>query len=515
MNINDLISVLHIEETKNDKNIEIGGLAYHSAKVKENDLFVCIKGYQTDGHQYLGSAISKGCSAAIVEDFMDFDIPQYKVKNSRTALATLADKYFDHPSSKMNVVGITATNGKTTTSFMLNEILEINKLKTGLIGTVVVKIDDEQEASVLTTPESLDLHDYFNQMVKKDVSHVTMEVSSSAIELDRIGSTDFDIAALNNISREHIDSHGSFENYYNFKASLIKNLKPEAYAVLNLDDDYSKRLMNETQANVFTYGVQSRDGHLGVRNLDLTTGRAKFTVDILKPLPNNYTETSFDIELSIPGYHCVYNSLSAISMALVLGIPVSVIQEGIRSFKGIERRFEFIFEEDFKIFDDHFANAGNINVTLETLDFMTYNHLKLVYAIRGSRGVTVNRENAETIVKWAKKLGLTEIIATCSKSHVTWKDVVTDEELNVFKKVMKEANIAVDLYDELPDAIRKGITSVQKDDVLLLAGCQGMDFGCNIAINILEELRPELDREKLRSPLKYRVCGLLEGENNE
>ncbi len=351
-------------------------------------------------------------------------------------------------------------------------------------------------------------------MVEKNVTHATMEVSSSALELNRTGAVDFDITALNNISREHIDSHGSFENYYNFKAGLIRNIKNDGTVVLNLDDSYSSRLQSETKAKVITYGVENKSGHLTVSNLDLSTGRAKYTLNISKELPTStkYTETSFDIELSIPGYHCVYNSLSAIAIALACGIPTDVIQKGIKAFKGIERRFEFIFEDDFKIFDDHFANAGNIDVTLETLDFMKYNNLNLVYAIRGNRGVTVNKENAETIVKWASKIGLTEITATTPKSHVTWKDEVSKEELDVFYQIMNEANIKVHFYEELPEAIEYALDHVKTDDVILLAGCQGMDYGCNIALNKIEKLRPELDREKLRAPLKYRVAGLLEDE---
>jgi UDP-N-acetylmuramoyl-L-alanyl-D-glutamate--2,6-diaminopimelate ligase len=142
---------------------------------------------------------------------------------------------------------------------------------------------------------------------------------------------------------------------------------------------------------------------------------------------------------------------------------------------------------------------------------MTYNDLKLVYAIRGSRGVTVNSENAYAIVKWMKKLGVSHIIATESKSHVIWKDEVSKDELDVFMAIMKENDIEVSLYEELEPAIKEALESVQTDDVVLLAGCQGMDFGCNIALNILEKMRPELDREKLRLPLKTRVAGLLEG----
>lgn len=509
MKLRALLQAIKIIDSRNDTDLDIDNIQYHSGKVTKGSLFVCIKGYQTDGHQYLSSAIESGATAAIVEDFMDVNIPQYRVNNSRLALALLADTYYGHPSSKLKMIGITATNGKTTTSFMMDSILEAQKLKTGLIGTVVVKIDDEKEAAVLTTPESLDLHHYFKKMLDKNVTHTTMEVSSSALELKRVGGVDFDIVALNNISREHIDNHGSFEAYYNFKASLIREAKREAIAILNLDDPYSKKLSDETKAKVLTYGVHDTSGDVWITNLDLSTGRARFTVH------TKLDYKPFDIELSIPGYHCVYNSLVAITTALSMGISSEIIQLGIKNFSGIERRFEFIFEDNFKIIDDHFANAGNINVTLETLDFMTFNQLHFVYAIRGSRGVTVNKENAETIVKWAKKLNVKEIIATKSIGHVIWKDEVTDEEEAVFLEIMKAAGIKVHLFDQLEDAIALSLKEVGDDDVILLAGCQGMDYGCNIALNQLEKLRPDIPRDSLRQPLKYRVAGLLEGESNE
>lgn len=506
MNLETLLSAIEIIDSKYTSDTTIDNIQYHSAKVTKNSLFVCVKGYQTDGHKYLKSAIENGASAAIVEDYQDVDFPQYRVKDSRLALALLADNYFQGPSKEMKMIGITATNGKTTTSFMLDSILEANHLKTGLIGTVLVKMDDVREAAVLTTPESLDLHHYFKKMLDKNVSHVTMEVSSSALELKRVAGVDFDIVALNNISREHIDNHGSFEAYYDFKSSLIRNAKKDAIAILNLDDQMSISLKDQTQAKVITYGVNDPSGNVWISDLDLTSGRAKFTVH------STLGYHDFKVELSIPGYHCVYNSLVAIASAMVLEVPTPVIQKGLKDFMGIERRFEFIFEDNFKIIDDHFANAGNINVTLETLDFMTYDHLHLVYAIRGSRGVTVNKENAQTIVKWAQKLNLTEIIASKSIGHVIWKDEVTDDELNIFMETMKDANIRVHLYDDLPSAISHGLKNAKTDDVLLLAGCQGMDYGCNIAINQLEELRPDISRETLRKPLKYRVCGLLEDE---
>ncbi|RWZ58727.1 UDP-N-acetylmuramoyl-L-alanyl-D-glutamate--2,6-diaminopimelate ligase [Halobacillus fulvus] len=510
----ELLKSIDVLESWNGQDKDITGLAYNSRSVEPGNIFVCIKGFKTDGHTYIPEAVSNGASAIVVEDYQEGweDIPQYRVANSRASLAALSDHFYGHPSRGMKTIGITATNGKTSTSFMTNAILEEHGWKTGLIGTVVVKYGDYSEPTKLTTPESLDLHRYFAQMKNQDVSHVTMEVSSSALDLKRVGSVDFDIVSLNNISREHIDLHGSFEEYFNSKASLIREADEDQWAVLNLDDEYSASLIDETKANILTFSVETGDGDLICKNLDLSTGRAKFTVEIRKPFTvgeTTYEPGEFDIELSTPGYHSVYNSMVAIAIGLLNEIPYATIQKGLKSFGGVERRFEMVFEEDFKILDDHFANYGNINVTLSTLQQMKYRDLKLVYAIRGSRGPTVNRENAEAIAEWAPRLGLTDLIATVSKSHVTEKDVVTDEEVRVFREVMDEAGINVHFYEELDDAIDYALSDVDQDDVVLLAGCQGMDPGAKIALEQLNKARPEMDEEKLFKPLKNRVAGIL------
>lgn len=509
----ELLKSLDILESLNEKDIDIKGIAYHSKKVNPGDIFVCIKGYKTDGHRYILGAIANGASAIIVEDYQEgWDIPQFRVKNSRKALATLSDIFYKQPSKGMKVVGVTATNGKTTTSFMTNTILEKHGLKTGLVGTVVVKIGTSSEPAKLTTPESLDLHHYLARMKDEKVTHVCMEVSSSALELNRVGNVDFDIVSLHNISREHIDLHGSFEEYFESKASLIKNAGPDKWAILNLDCPYSKSLVDKTKAQVLTFSIESNEGHICCQDLDLSTGRARFTVKIQKEFKVGeieYKPCDFKIELSVPGYHSVYNSMVAITVGLLCGVPIKTIQDSLKTFRGVERRFEFIHENDFKIIDDHFANSGNINVTLGTLDFMDYKKLRLVYAIRGERGPTVNRENAETIVKWASKLGIKEIIASLSRSHVTEKDRVTDEELSVFLEVVTDAGIKVHLYEELPEAISHALTNVEPGDVILLSGCQGMDYGAQIALEQLHKLRPDLDKDKLFEPLKNRVAGIV------
>lgn len=509
----DLLKHIDIIESFHENNIDINGIAYHSGKVKEGFLFVAIKGYKTDGHKFIPMAIKNGAVAVVVEDIQpDINLPQFRVKDSRKALATLSDAYYKHPTKDIKVIGITATNGKTSSSFMTNTILEKAGLKTGIIGTIMTKFGNYIEPSILTTPESLDLQRYFSQMRNQKVSHAVMEVSSSALELNRVGNVDFDIITLNNIGREHIDLHGSFEQYVNAKSSLIRNAKETAWAVLNLDCPYSKALINETKAQVLTYGVKNKDGDISIKDLDLSTGRAKFKVVINKPIKVEnleYKPQEFNVDLSVPGYHSVYNSLVAISIGILCGIEIPTIQRSINDFKGVERRFQIIYDKGFKIIDDHFANPGNINVTLETLSMMDYNKLHLVYAIRGSRGVTTNRENADTIAKWAKKLKLKEIIATLSKSNVTEKDKVTTEELETFMEVMDENKIKVHLYDELKDAISYGLSKTAKDDIVLLAGCQGMDYGAKIALEELSRLRPDIDRRELFEALENRIAGIM------
>ena len=509
--LNELTGSIEVLEATGREDLPVSGLAYHSERVKPGYLFVCINGYKTDGHRYLRQAAARGAIAAIVEQVQpDLEITQYRVADSRRALAALADRFYDHPSRKLNVTAVTATNGKTTTTFMIDAILEEHGFRTGLIGTVIVKAGSTVRPAELTTPESLDLHYFFHQMVGQGISHVTMEASSAGLELHRVGNVDFNTVVINNISREHIDLHGSFEAYLNAKARLVREAKEQQWAVFNLDCPITASLTGQTAAQTLTYGLKNHGADCIVRDLDLSTGRARFTVELRKPglaerlrvKPNPFT-----VELGVLGLHSVYNAMAAVLVGLLNGVPVETIQKALRRFRGVERRFELIFDDEFKVIDDHFANEGNINVTLETLKLMDYRHLHIVYAIRGSRGVTVNRENARTMAYWLPLLGVKEVIATTSNSHVTEKDLVTVEEKAVFKAVMDEAGLKYTIYDELPAAIARALERTRPGDVLLLAGCQGMDHGARICLEQIYRQMPHLEREKVFRALQNRVAG--------
>lgn len=510
--LKELLQMTEISERRGEDagEKEIRGLACHSTKVKEGDLFFCIRGYKTDGHRYLRDAQQRGAAAAIVQDFDEtLDIPQYKTADSRKALALLASAFYDFPAEKMRMIGVTATNGKTTTTYMINEILEKDRRRTGLIGTVMIKADDEVIASELTTPESLDLQSYLSHMREKEVETVTMEVSSSALELSRVCGIDFDIAVFNNLSREHIDLHGSYERYREVKSSLITGLKENSYAVLNADAPEILALREKTKAQVITYSVETDQGDLRCENLDLSTGRAVFDVCVMRDcFPGSGLQKGdrLSLSLKVPGYHSVYNAMSAIAAALLCGISKEVIRQALSEFCGVERRFELIYEGEFKVFDDHFANSGNINVTLGTIEKMDYEKLVLLYAIRGNRGVIVNQENAEAIAAWAKRLGLERVIATRSRLHTGEKDYVRSEEEQVLSKVLAEHQLELEIFDEIAEACRRALTDLEKGDVLLLAGCQGMDYGAEVFLEELCRKYPQQESQELWRPVERRIA---------
>lgn len=509
MRLNKLLEGIEILETKNAQDMDVKCVEYHSKRVQRGYLYVAIKGYKTDGHLYISEAVDKGAVAAVVEEFSDIPIPQIKVANTRVALSRLGANLYGHPSKSIRTIGVTATNGKTTTTFILDRIFELAGFKSGVIGSVLNKTGGRIETAELTTPESLDLQGLFSEMVGNEITRTSMEVSSSALELSRTKDIDFDIVSFANFSREHIDQHGSFERYWEVKSSLIRNAKDSAIAVLNVDDERIASLREQTNAKVVTYSISGDNGDILCRNVRLIKGRGNFQVVIKNDIDLGEVtikKGDFNVSLGIPGYHSVENAMAATVIALADGIPVKIIIEALSSFKGVERRFEFVYEDDFIIVDDHFANVKNINSTLGTLADMEKNKLHIVYAIRGNRGITVNRENAEALVYWKDKLGINDIVATRSIGAVGWKDEVSPEEEKVLKEVIEQTDLELKVFDTLREAIGDVLKRVEKDDIVLLAGCQGMDRGARVAFDIITEIHPEIDRKRLYSPLVRRVA---------
>ena len=519
MNLTDLLKSVEIDSSLHNQlemeldTIDIKKVTYHSKEVEADTLFVCIKGHQTDGHKYAKHAVNQGATVIIVQEFIeDVDILQLKVADSREALAVLSSNFFHHPSKSMSVFGVTATNGKTTITYMTEEIFKTYQLKTGLIGTILVKIDNEIEMSRLTTPESYDLQQYFAKMSDHEITHVSLEVSSSALELKRVYNTDFDVVAFMNISPEHIRLHDSFEAYFNAKASLIRNASKKSTAILNIDEPLLIPLAEETEAQVVTFGIENTSGTITASDIQFTSGIPSFTVNIQKPFNTlsgkRIEATSFPLEMSVPGYHSIYNALTALVTGLVNDIPVEDVQQGIKNFRGVERRFQILYDNEFKVIDDLLLNQNNIDSCMETIHHLDYNKLHLVHAIRGSNGPAHSTEIAESLTKWFHKMKVAEVILTTAPSHTAKKDAVTEEELAAFLKVMNQNNIEVTLFEELEDALHFGVEQLNVEDILLISGAHSMDQGARKTLEYLKELHPEVDHKMIDHVLENKLIGM-------
>lgn len=487
---------------------EIAGVSCDSREISSGWIFVANRGKILNGEDYAAEAVKKGAIAVVVgndsEILAESDVCVIRVPSTRNSLSVMAANFMEKPAEHLAMIGITGSNGKTSTAFMVDEILSAAGVSAGLLGTVFARTGKRVVPSILTTPDSSKLQSYLSDMVESGFLACTMEVSSIAINMRRVYGVHYDVFAFINISREHIDDHGDFETYYDLKASVVRTLSPDSKCVLFADQPLVKRLAAETRAEVFTFSPTSADADCHLEYLDLSTGIASFDMNLAGEV--------IPVRLQVAGYHNVINALAAASVAYVLGrsgkngirITAEQIAQGLGNYRGVERRFECIYNRAFKIFDDHFANPGNIDVTMETMHKMNFRSLHLCYAVRGSRGVTVNRENVEAMLPHLRKLRLKSLVATASVEDVTSKDEVTPEEKAVFLECMERAGISVTWFDFLKEAVQYAVDQASDGDVLLLAGCQGMDSGGHVA---LQHLYGKSGDETVLDPVRTRVCG--------
>lgn len=390
---------------------------------------------------------------------------------------------------------------------MLQSILEEAGEASGLIGTVAYRTGQSEVESKLTTPDSPDLQRYLREMVESGYKSAIMEVSSIGQTQYRAHATEFALAIFLNLGREHLDFHGNIENYYEAKKPLIVNLPETSTAVLNVDDPYSIALESATKAKVIRFGL-GEGADVRAVEIDLSSGFAEANLQLSERIRQELalSEQNLHFRLRVPGFHSLMNALAAAAAGLALGYTVSTCLRGLERYAGVERRFQEIYHEDFRIFDDHFANAGNIKMSLETLAKMDYKRLHLIYAIRGKRGVTVNRENIEAFLPFIPKLRLANFVATLSRDTAGHYDEVLPEEELVFKEAMDKGGCEYELTERLEEAIEKGLAYCEPGDLLLLAGCQGMDAGGRIALTALSEKYPDR-KDEILAPIKDRVCG--------
>ncbi len=488
--IKDLLKTLEpdIEEISDlETKVSITGITNDSRKVSKGDIFVAYKGINDDGHKYIQEAIEKGAGAIIAEKSINNSrIPYVKVKDGRNALAKVSAVLNGHPSNKMKVTGITGTNGKTTTTFILDHILKCDGKKTGLLGTVYNKISDKcimnSSMTTLTAPE---LHRTLKDMYESKVNYVNMEVSSHSLKEKRVDGVDFNIAGITNFSFDHLDYHPSRHDYFLSKSRLFKLLEPEDFAIFNADDPILLDFCNRTKAKIITYSLDYEHPMIKVSNLVLKGNTSEFSLKVNEDIttlndkiiyPGNYS-----FSLPLPGKHNVYNAVLATISACILGVNLHDISEYLTTFKGLFRRFEPVYTESYNIIDDFAHNPASIKAALETVGTLTYNSLILVFGIRGGRGTKINERNAQTLSMYLNKLAFKKLIVTCcedvDENTDTYKaSKVNDSEARAFfKSLTVSAPGKISSCQNLEPALKEALDLAKKNDIILILGGHGMD----------------------------------------
>ena len=360
MKLDELIEHLDYKDLINFKNVEISGISYNSKTTKKGDIFVCLTGEYTDGHQYAKDAISNGAAALFVEHAVDADrsIPQVVVSNTRHKIADISDRFYSSPSRGLNLIGITGTNGKTSVTHLIQKILEQNGQKCALIGTLGYKLSSNSEYrdAKHTTPQAPELQATL-RMIKdvEKIDNVVMEVSSHALEQNRVGGCCFDGAVLTNLTQDHLDYHITMDNYFEAKALLFKGLNENSYAVINADDTYADRFISAVPEGVktYTYGVK-KSADIVARDVKFSLNGAEFRL---------VTKTEeYPVNLHMNGMFSVYNVLAAITTALAMGIDIKVALKALENVKGVAGRFEVVAKKPLVIVDYAHTPDGLENV---------------------------------------------------------------------------------------------------------------------------------------------------------
>ncbi len=382
MQLKELLAGLSHFKIVGDPDIEITGLAYDSRNVGAGDLFVCIKGFLANGHDYIRQSLVRGAAAVVVEEgyVPSQQVPSMVVvPNTRLALAHLSVTFYGHPSSQLKLIGITGTNGKTTTSYLATSILRAAGYKVGLVGTINYAIGQKMLPASRTTPESLDLQRLLREMVDAGMEYAVVEVSSHSLELERVAGCKFAGAVFTNISRDHLDFHHDFEHYVAAKQKLFRHLDEDAYAVINLDDARAKQMAIATCAQVLEYAVKQKT-QLSVRDYKSSLEGISATLNI--------PQGSLAIHSSLVGEYNIYNILAAVGISLCLGIDQTAICRGIAELGQVPGRFESVdCGQGFGVIVDYAHTDDALLNLLTTASKLCAGRLITVFGCGGERDV--------------------------------------------------------------------------------------------------------------------------------
>jgi len=479
--MNEIFRDVEYEILKEGKKFEIKGIEYDSRKIKEDFIFVAMAGNTVDGHNFIQKAIDSGAKIIITEK--NINISEYKntddvnfvlVKNIRKKLGIIASNYYGYPQNKIKIIGITGTNGKTTSSFILENILE----KTARIGTTGNRILDEEFETVNTTPESLELIKLIDKSVKKGADYFIMEVSSHALEIGRVDMLKFDSAIFTNLTQDHLDFHKTMENYFNAKKkifSMLRNDKNNGKGIINIDDEHGAKIYSEkNKDNYISVSIKNEEADILGDILNYTYNGMKVKINLknyLKKINSHFKdkgedyEEEYKFEMGLIGEYNLYNVLGCVASALSFGIKMNDIIKKLETMPAVPGRFETIKNNmearivvDFAHTDDGLLNVG------KTLKQITDNQVITIFGAGGDRDHDKRAKMAKAAIQFSDYIILTS------------DNPRTENPINILADIEKgliDEKYPFDKYLIISDrerAIKHGIKLLKKGDSLLIAG---------------------------------------------
>ncbi|MEW6067064.1 MAG: UDP-N-acetylmuramoyl-L-alanyl-D-glutamate--2,6-diaminopimelate ligase [Nitrospirota bacterium] len=482
----DYIEIItHNAPTSNPDAINISGIAYDSRRVNEGNLFVAIRGEKYDGHSFIKEAIKKGAVAIIYERAVNNQMPStisgtdsslcfICVRDSRKALACVANNFYGNPSKSLTMVGVTGTNGKTTTTYFIKSIIESWGRRVGLIGTIQYMINKKIYPAIHTTPEAVEFQALLRDMLSAGCTHVVAEVSSHALAQYRVDETIFNTAVFTNLTRDHLDFHGTMENYFRAKERLFKELLgKEGMVIINIDDQYGKRLNSEIRTqkspfkNILTYGIEN---NADIRASDINSSYQKLSFKI------SFRGRNYNISSDSIGLPNVYNIMSAVGVAISLGVPWEVICEGITKTGKIAGRFEKVdLGQGFLCIIDYAHTEDALERLIRTARELSIQH-SAIKAMPSPRVITLfgcggdrDRGKRPTMGAIATRLSDFVIITSDNPRFEEPTDIIKEIESGAVNK-----NYLIE--PDRKGAIKKAIDMANDGDIILIVGKGHEDY---------------------------------------
>jgi UDP-N-acetylmuramoyl-L-alanyl-D-glutamate--2,6-diaminopimelate ligase len=446
-------SLVPLKQFSGRDDFEVRGISCHSRLTKKNYIFVAIKGNRDDGNRFIEEAIEKGARAIISEAKAGRfkGIPFIKVKDARRALAELAARFYRHPSSKIKVIGVTGTNGKTTVTYLLEALLKISGFHPSVIGTINYRFKNKIFPSKNTTPGPLEIQPLLARMPEEGVDHCVIEVSSHALHQERVRGVSFHSAIFTNLTQDHLDYHKTRKNYFESKGRLFKNLSPDSFAVINNDDSYGRKLKKLTRATIITYGF-NKGAQVRAKNIELDGLRTAFT--LVTP------QQEARLVTWLIGRHNIYNVLACVAWAIESGISLSTIKRALKDFRLVPGRLERIkTNKGFSIFVDYAHTPDALKNVLASLRSLSRKRIILVFGCGGDR----DKNKRPKMGQVATQLSDYCFITSDNPRSESPKKIIED-----IKRGIRQSNFCI-IVDRAK-AIKKALKMARPQDVVLVAG---------------------------------------------